>query len=510
MTEIKNSTVDFLKMIVNESIKNKKYIFIYTILLFILTSSLININLSSLKLKLFVFCILLILGYVCINLYTLIKPEKRYVVIFIIILCFGLISCILNPISIGHDEHEHFVRSEITSQGDFFPVPVSNEGFMTIKSVDHLAKLSSTPSNIFNATGAFEPIDYTKAIHENAFSQNLFIGYLSQALGILLAEFLSLDAIYLLWFSRIFNLILYAFLVSIAFKHINNNLKIPLFIIACSPLAMFQATTSSIDVTINGLSFILITYFLYMLESKELSKKHMIVFMVLTLILGGCKITCFSFIFLLFFIPKNNFKNKNNYYFGLLMIVIVSILSLLWTFYYALPNEEFGRRAVYSILNVNHTQQLNYLHTHPKELLTSLLSIIKYFNFDLFSFNTGWGNISSTLISSLYIIFFGSLILFYPINHKFSNKIKFGMLLICIMIFLGSCIAELFTYTSVGLINNITGIQQRYFLPFFLLLPLIFNLNLHIKEKSKINQFYTIGVLLFLSLEIMSILFFYY
>ena len=158
-------------------------------------------------------------------------------------MCFGLICALLVPICGVSDELEHLTRSEITSEGVILPhwtgydigvdslynhtenektSSVINEGagYRTIGSMGFFESVYDEEVTIQATPHDTDKINYTPMIQNSAFEQNPFYGYLPQAIGILIAKFLDLNVIWILWLGRRCNLIFYAGLVSIAIKKV--------------------------------------------------------------------------------------------------------------------------------------------------------------------------------------------------------------------------------------------------------------------------------------------------
>lgn len=233
----------------------------------------------------------------------------------------------------NNDEVEHFVRVEMTSNGVVFPEYDKNASYsidgityngkyLTIQSTLDLAEkgkvkssydfMDMVNSSVFNTEADTQPINTTQVPFFSAFAQNPFYGYIAPAIGMAIAKLLDLNAIWLLWLGRIFNALLYALLVSYAIKK-TPILKMPLFVVSCIPAALSCVASTSINPLINGLAILSIAYFLVLYKSpkKSLDYKPIIKFSLLILLLGLCKVTYFSFIFLILFVPIDNFKEKN-------------------------------------------------------------------------------------------------------------------------------------------------------------------------------------------------------
>ncbi len=219
---------------------SKKYCFAFLILLIIAFISIVrpdDILHPSFEVASFV--IIAILGLFCVC-YAMRhnSDDELYKTAFVIIVIFGLICSLIVPITSVSDEKEHFVRSEITSQGVLFPDWNGDEmgvtslynqtkgslddrynegvGYYTIHSANVLN--GERNKNVFDAQHDTDKINYTPEIYDSAFEQNPFYGYLPQAIGILVAKLLDLNIIWMLWLGRIFNLLCFAGLVHMQLK----------------------------------------------------------------------------------------------------------------------------------------------------------------------------------------------------------------------------------------------------------------------------------------------------
>ena len=209
---------------------NKKYLALYFIFTLVSFLSMMTIeNYAYPFAELLIFILVFILGVFCF-LYYCLHDNELYKVVFVIILCFGLIFAFLSPISIIPDEQEHLIRSDLTSQGILIPIPFSlnhledfsfinksNGGnFKTISSIVNLS--GNYGQTVFSTNFLNTPINYTVVEYHSAFAQNPFFGYLPQAIGIFLAKILDLNTIWMLWLGRVCNLVLYASIVHMLLK----------------------------------------------------------------------------------------------------------------------------------------------------------------------------------------------------------------------------------------------------------------------------------------------------
>lgn len=493
---------------------NKRYWLIYLALILLISFSLMKMkNYSHPEMEIIVIVLLSIFGILCISYCNVKDEENLFKTAFIVILIFGLLCCFLTPICFVPDEVEHFVRTEMTSRGELIP-DYENNSFLTIQTTLDLIEKSKisedtgfdginfTKATVFKTKADENPINYTLVKYPSAFAQNPFYGYLMPAIGMLIAKILDLNSIWLLWLGRIFNTILYASLVSLAVKK-SPILKVPLIVAACIPLAIFQIASLSIDSLINGLGILMISYFFYMYKSpkNDITRRDVLIFSALGLLLGLCKVTYFAFIFLILAVPKENFKEKKYYYYGIASIGLLAIIAVIWTKFYAnAAYMESFRHLAYIKYNVNPSEQIDYVLAHKKDAIISILQYPKYIDSNLL-FNTL--NLYFNKYNSLYLLFLGGVILLYPME-KFQLKSRVVALFTCIFVYFGTYFSFLLTWTPVGVLK-VWGMQPRYFLPLFGLLPFIFGFNNFDGDKSTIDNCLMMITIAFMSLMVISL-----
>ena len=481
------------------------YFLIFTILTILCTIFLFNeANYSSPMKELIILVITLIIG--CISIASYIKDKKIHKTAIIIIILFGLMCVFLSPIGSVSDEVEHLTRAEITSQGVLFPEYITQnntQGFLTIESTSHNIDMDKT---IFETDWDTQKINNTQVLSNSAFQQNPFYVYIAQAIGVGLAKILNLNNIYLLWFARICNLLLYAGLCGIAIKK-TPMLKMPMAVIACFPLSIIQAASCSCDAFIISFTLIVIAYLAYMYKAKDnsLTKKNILIYAILVLILGLSKVTFGALILLILIIPKNKFKNPRDYYLGVISIIFILSCLLCWSKFYAVDGITHSwRKGYFNQSHVNSTEQLSNMINHPEILLifTKIGNQIPVQIDALTRFYTKYPTFP--LLSYLYMIFAILFVLLYPIKEKISINRRLFIAFTLVVIILGTYFVQYLTWAPVGSVDLIeAGVVPRYFLPTLVLLPLIFNINnKEIKNKELII---VTTITIFLSSSIMFI-----
>ena len=493
-------------------IKSKRYWLIYLIFIAITCLSTLSAkNFVKPEFVITTFLIVAVLGIICIVYYFMHDSENElYKVAFVIILCFGMMSSLIVPIVDVSDELEHLTRAEITSQGVIFPHWESGPnnlnrlynhtsegkystalnkdvGFRTSES--HMFFLNNRENTVFDTPGDTDKISNSTILDGSAFEQNPFYGYFPQAIGVFLAKLFDMNVIWMLWLGRIFNLISYAFLISLAIKKA-PVLKIPLLAVACIPLSIYQAASVSIDSMVIGLGILTIAYFLYLYKAspQSLDTKHVALFCGLSLLLGLCKLPYLAFVFLILLVPKENFKDKNILRYMLLGILIVAFAGVLWSTY----SEPALMHSWRSKLNyMNPALQAEYLINNPLAILnflrlifTQTLGITVNGLFNFFAAGSAYHYSDHyTLITVFLWIFLAFTLLFYPNKSKFNSKARLGSLLILLMVYVGTCFIQLLTWADVG--NTNIGVSTRYFLPLFALLPIIVPFSIRKLDEFK-------------------------
>ncbi|WP_296890128.1 DUF2142 domain-containing protein [uncultured Methanobrevibacter sp.] len=527
--DMKSTFVDYKDMF----FESKKYWLIFLVLTLVLGISTANQkNLINPGFAILTFVVVAILGIFCIVFYFLHNSdEELYKVAFVMILVFGIVCALIVPICDVSDEIEHLARAEMTSRGVIIPHWTGEDmgvtglynhtegerissaqnfgaGYSSINAMNFFS--ASLGNTVFETSHDTDKIDLRPFIIDSAFEQNPFFGYLPQAIGVILAKLLDMNVIWMLWLGRFFNLLFYAGIVSFAIKK-TPVLKIPLLAVACIPISIYQGASISIDSMIIALSILAISYFIYMCKSHEesLTEKDIVIFSVICLILGLCKLPYLAFVALLLFVPSRNFKKdrKSHYLFVFACIIVVSIIGIIWSRYSA-PTLLHSWRSSRNL--INSTLQFNHFISHPALVPKFFYNI---FFLDLPNMVTGVFSFFGArqfhhyddkyyLITAVLLIYLAFTLLAYPRNVKFDLKSKLGAALIILVIYIGTCFIQLLTWASVGYYN--LGISTRYFVPLFALLPIAIWIKKNPIDKYEFDKYAMVFMISFMALLIIS------
>ena len=514
--------------------ESKRYWLIYLVLIFLLGLSTVNKkNFIQPQFAIFTFILVAILGIFCIVFYFLHdSDEELYKVAFVVILCFGIVCALIVPICDVSDETEHLTRAEITSRGILVPHWTGDElgveglfnhtegqkysterndgaGFYTINSIKFFTE--NLGYTVFETEDDTDKVNSTPYLIESTFEQNPFIGYLPQAFGVFIAKLLDLNVMWMLWLARICNLLFYACVISLAIKK-TPVLKIPLMVISCLPISLYQAASVSIDAMIISLGLLAVSYFIYMCYAKEksITTKEIAIFTVICIFLGLCKLTYLAFIFLLLLVPFKNYEKdtKNVLPILLISILVAAVIGFLWS-RYSTPTLLHSWRGSRNL--VNSTLHIEYLKNNPKHILEFFKIIftrdLKHLANGVFSF-FGARQVIDHYIDKYIIVtlsllsFLAVTLLAYPQKLKFELKTRLGSLGLMLIIYVATCFIQLLTWAFIGQFN--LGLSLRYFIPLLALVPVALWIKYNPIEKEVFDKYAIVLIVVFLATMIIS------
>ena len=458
------------------------------------------------------------------------KNQKDIVKItFMTILIFGLLFCFISPTPITPDEGTHMYRSYLTSQG----VLVADDPTYNYTTTEFLDQWAANMKNnwnhdktpkiftIFNSKILNKPIDITPIPEEKFKSYSIltysFIGYIPQAIGMKIAIASHLDNIWLIWLPRICNLLFYTGLATYAVKK-TPIYKIHLALIATLPIVLYLAASHSLDASIIGYGLISIAYFLHMLKAPKhsLELKDALIFCLFTLLCGICKITFIPLIFLLLFVPKENFKTKKDYIIAESGILAVIFSFYLYTAYFShslrLPRLEniFGLQTSNTASSFNNTSIVNKKDLFSFNTMKIIFKSMILQATDMIPNVLSWptDNIAYKCLTNFYYFIIAIL---YPENIEENKIVRIGKLGVFILIYILTYMALYVIHTLYYFPNStiVTGMQGRYFLPIIALVPIALNINKNKSFKDMDIWIYTF-LLIFLTSSLMTLVVGYY
>ncbi len=523
---------------------NMKFNLTYIFSVFIISYfSIKGKNIAHPKMEILFFMLILAIGLLLINFYSRNK-EDIVKITAVTILIFGFLFVFTTPLLDAPDENYHLYRSELTSQG-IISSPTIMDHPKTIEFINSKYELPRDKNrgnhpygiNIFKTKEDTDKIN-TKRVDTNfTFGYNSFTGYIPQAIGIKIAELLSLNIAWLIWLGRICNLLFYTAIASFAIKK-TPRFKVPFALVAMLPMSVYMASSLSIDSSINALGLLAIAMFFKMYDSADnsITIKEILFFDVIVFLCAICKMPYIFLIFLLFLIPISKFINKKQY----ALITSTNIAGVLAIFYLytAYISHTIKLPRIESILGLENRDNTNIsankgntisfnnskdadnpLYASNKKPLLSFETmkiVLKSAFLQLYDqyerlFTFGWLTYQSKLLTNISLVYYSIIGLIYPENINRSKKSRLFCLLIFSCIYL-STYAALYVGYTIYIDPNATvvsGVQGRYFIPLLALMPFMISLNKDKSFKDMDLWIFTFS-LVFLAIPIMLTIFNYY
>lgn len=450
--------------------------------------------------------------------------KKVENIFLILCLLFGLIFIVINPPFQVSDEYSHFYKmysltegtlnfQKLTEKngetyaGSILPESLEDTVKIVYKMPGHL-KSKMTSDKMQKMTDIQLDKNYKKFIiyFVPAYS---FLSYMPGIIILEVMKWFNVAPIYMMYVLRLSALLAYILLVYYAIK-ITPVKKWLFLLCGLVPTAIYQASGVSTDGLINGLMFLYIAYTFNLAfndKLKSLTKKNIIILLLLLLYITICKFPYAMSGFLLFIIPKEKFpKNFNK------IKTILSIAGILigYTFLNVLYNQiiSTGLASINpEIVPANETLLLT-IH-NPQIFFGSLFRTLNNLGFSLCCATIAIFGWSDTFIPFL-DVFICMVILFLAgiFQDKSEPETEIGILknkFLYLFITIGFVLATLiicyllFSYQDYEIIKNVQG---RYFVA---LLPLWY-LSFYCKKSINYNKFKIISIIFYLWLMLVCVL----
>lgn len=434
--------------------------------------------------------------------------EKVFLVLFIIT---GLLFSVVMPLFKVPDESMHFLRAYEIS-----------EGYMLTSIEDNIAG-RELPQNIIPDQLRNGPnikwYNVFAARNQEAENDNIFyaypntalyspVSYLPQSLGIFIVKLFSNNVIAMAYGGRLLNWLFVLIITYFSIKLIPIGKNI-LLLIALLPMNIHQSISLSPDGFINVLSFAMVAFVLnvYFREEK-MNTKNLIIMYTLIISIALCKIVYVPFCLLLFLLPNEKFRSKENYYKNILMSSIcVLVTSIGWLTISSRYLIEFNQ-------GVDGVGQVKFILSHPIHytniLIKTILTYGESYFYTMIGSQLGWLNINiNHVILLLYTLLMGIVVLYEKDKFKFELKLKDVLLIagITVLTFLLVMTSLYVQWTKVG--NNvIEGIQGRYFIPLLLPFSIIIKTISNNETKKIPSMNYIYSTVLFINVCVVMTVFY--
>ena len=437
------------------------------------------------------------------------------ILLFAILLTFGIPMLLLIPPGAGYDEEDHLVRVWEMSAFSFIPgqMPAQEMKYPKIfRDFAYRQRVSGIidagfrreyyGAGLYQYGSVSREID-TKSVYSPALllPQAIVMRYFGRPA--------TLPALAILHVCRFASLLSYLILVWLAIRLIPFG-KWILLVLAVTPMALFQATTISPDAISNGLGLLFIAGCLKLAESKEITWRECGGLVLLVFLLFLAKLNLVPLILLPFLlIPPARFAKNGTYPFLLAMTVLLFAVEVAgW-------NMIASRNLAPALANeANLTAQLRHILGAP---LIFLQTVAKDLVTNGWVYFQGWINgygyyywTPPQLASFFFLLSLGSAILIDSAFHPDNRKFRIAFILTFVACYFATILSIYTTFTPVGA-EEILGVQGRYFIP--LVLPLVLALSSisWLRKEATLSRNWTVVFLsIALSLNILGIMLAFY
>lgn len=414
------------------------------------------------------------------------KKEKFFLLFSILI--GGLYMFAMTPFS-GFDEAAHFDTAYRYSNFILGKGLQTDSGGLLKRECDSIQGLSlagptkDTYQTVYGELSG-EKQNKSKALVEEqgAYIKEVPYVYAPQIVGITLSRLLGFERMSLFYFTRFCSLLFYAGIGYLAVKKtpIAKNVFLGVGLL---PFVLFQESSFSYDAVIISLSYLFISYTLFLAFGKDkVKKRDVVIFCVSGILLAPCKIIYVCVCGLIFIIPKKRIEPVMKYK-NFLLIFILGIICI----YTSANLVSILTRTSASSTNVSVETQLttypfSFIFRKPLEFFKIIgNTFLKRGDGYILGIFGGIYTIQLPIIIDIVFIFVLSLCAIKYKNEEVAISIKEKLLFVAIIfIIVFALLSVALTWTGEGK-NIIEGFQSRYFLP---LLPLIVLL---IRNKSVVK-----------------------
>ncbi len=456
------------------------------------------------------------------------SEHKIYIYLAII---FGLLFVFITPPFQSPDEDSHFKKAYLTSKGVLYPTVKGEKcgNDLPTDMIDYIKEKLHYIGDRYKKYqySEFVTDQYGTMNHEkksfNVYStaQVLFVAYIPAAIGIIASKFCAIlfgmqnvSVPYMLYFARIFSLIVSIFIVYHAIK-ITPVLKKTMTAVALMPMSLYLMGMVTYDSIIISISLLTIAYLLRLIYDKKIKKityKDILILIALGFMLLNYKMVYSTLFILLLFIPKEKFSSMKK---KVLSFIIIGSSVLLLTIILKIPilllpkvvegSEELVNSQLHFVLN----HIFRFLHILYRNIIdqraTQLTGMVGMF-----------GLVDTFLPLPIVFFYLGFLLIIALIENSedkytITNWMKISLLFAISLTVLATFSAMYISWTPkiFGKIGtyDLTGVQGRYFIPVLFPALLIFT-NKRIKGHyiDIIKKQYVIGILLTLIISEITIL----
>jgi len=424
--------------------------------------------------------------------------PKVEIFFLLTLLVFGVPMILLIPPGAGYDEEDHLVRVWELSAFSLIPGQLSAQELRYPAMFRDLAYRQQANSGLIDSDFwvkyARTPLDEHGFVRRELKTKSVYSPalLLPQAIAMRLGRSANLPALLVFYAGRFASLLSYLFLVWMALRWMPFG-KWILAVLALTPMALFQAATVTPDAISNGIGFLFIAGVLQLSQVKEFGWREYGRLLLFIFLLLLAKVNLTALILLPFFlIPPTRFPRKRVY---VALLGTTAILFLIEVAGWNLIATKFSNALLAN--NADAGAQLRYILAHPLIFPTILL---KDPFINGWAYLQGWINgygyffwTPPQIVSGFFLISLGAVLFSELIGERVNLKYRIVFLLVFLAGYLATAVPLYLTFTTVGL-NELLGVQGRYFVP-LALLPVLALASILIPKRIVISSNWMMSLL---------------
>jgi uncharacterized membrane protein len=336
------------------------------------------------------------------------------------------------------------------------------------------------------------------------------ISYIPEVIGQIIGRGLHLPFFWTYKLGKLFNLIFYCAVFSLAIKKVRYG-KVLVSLIGLIPTSLYMATSYSYDPWLISLSTLGYSYLIEAVQSRKIKKASTKELCIGLIVLTIGIIPKAIYLFLLLpalLLPKdcfNSVNQKKKVQFVTVICMITLLLSFMVPFFASSASSAGDVRGG---AGVNSSLQIQFILSQPFQYLKILLEFLNTYlslnmanNYLVYYGYAGLGRLWISLLIVLVII----AVLDRSEELIAMMRIRIGVLVSCVLLVLLIPTALYISFTPVGS-NSINGVQWRYLLPLLLPVLYFFLPDGYGSNRKKESLFVTVPILWYVVVSLINII----